>query len=143
MTPVQQAEARLRAFALGYPEAHEDLPWGHYAFKVKGKSFVFMSKDGDVVSVSVKLPTSCESALLFPFAEPTGYGLGRSGWVSAKFAAGEEVPFSLLERWIDESYRAVAPKKLVASLDGAPAPAAKKSATPKAAKSTTTARKSK
>ena len=39
-----------------------------------------------------------------------GYGLGDSGWVSVKFGPG--LPFDMLRDWIDESYRAVAPKKL-------------------------------
>ena len=51
-----------------------------------------------------------------PFAEPTGYGLGKSGWVTARFTKVSDVPMELLEKWIDESYRAIAPKKLVKSL---------------------------
>jgi hypothetical protein len=41
------SEAALRALALAYPESHEDFPWGHRAIKVRGKAFVFMSKDED------------------------------------------------------------------------------------------------
>jgi hypothetical protein len=36
--------------------------------------------------------------------------------VTATFAAGEPVPIDLLKTWIDESYRAQAPKRLVATL---------------------------
>jgi hypothetical protein len=64
----------------------------------------------------VKLPASAEGALQFPFCEPTHYGLGRSGWVTATFGPRDSVPLDVLESWIDESYRAVAPKKLVAQL---------------------------
>jgi hypothetical protein len=53
---------------------------------------------------------------MLPFTEPTAYGLGKSGWVSAKFEKGETLPVELFKAWIDESYRAQAPKKLVASL---------------------------
>jgi hypothetical protein len=53
---------------------------------------------------------------MLPFTEPTGYGLGKSGWVSAKFPPGKKLPVDLLKEWIDESYRAQAPKKLVASI---------------------------
>ena len=55
-------------------------------------------------------------ALLLPFTVPTGYGLGKSGWVTAKLADGEDAPVELFKEWIDESYRAQAPKRLVASL---------------------------
>ena len=120
-------ERALRSAALAYPGATEDFPWGHSAFKVRGKTFLFMSLDGGSLGLSTKLPLSNAMALSFPFAEPTHYGLGKAGWVSASFAPGDEVPVGLLRAWIDESYRAVAPKKLVAALDaeraGAAAPA--------------------
>lgn len=109
-------ELPLRAFALSYPETHEDFPWGHRALKVRGKAFVFLSKDEPGLSLSVKLPASAEGALQFGFCEPTHYGLGRSGWVTATFAPRAAVPVEVLRSWIDESYRAVAPKKLVAGL---------------------------
>jgi len=38
------------------------------------------------------------------------YGLGRAGWVSIRISA--ETPFEMLRDWVDESYRAVAPKAL-------------------------------
>jgi predicted DNA-binding protein (MmcQ/YjbR family) len=114
--PTNRNEAALRDAALAYPEAHEDFPWGHRAIKVRGKAFVFMSKDEPGLSLSVKLPASAEGALQFPFCEPTHYGLGRSGWVTATFGQKDRPPLDVLRSWIDESYRAVAPKKLVAGL---------------------------
>jgi predicted DNA-binding protein (MmcQ/YjbR family) len=104
----------LRTRALGYPATREDFPWGHSAFKVKDKAFVFLYADAEGCSLSVKLPESNALALQLPFAEPTGYGLGKSGWVSAGFKATDKLPLSLLADWIDESYRAVAPKRLLA-----------------------------
>jgi hypothetical protein len=53
---------------------------------------------------------------MLPFSSPTAYGLGRSGWVTAKFAPDEIPPLEMLKAWIDESYRAQAPKRLVARL---------------------------
>lgn len=108
---VAKLEAILRKHALGYPETAEEFPWGERAFKVKGKTFVFMRADADRVSLSVKLPHSREAALRWPFTEPTHYGLGKSGWVTASFGAGAKAPVELLKSWIDESYRALAPKK--------------------------------
>ncbi len=115
--PAERAEAALRAVALGYPEAYEDHPWGDTVFKVKGKVFVFLgaAESGDF-GISTKLPLSNAVALMLPFAEPTRYGLGKSGWVSARFGPKDEIPLDMLSSWIDESYRAVAPKKLVAAL---------------------------
>jgi predicted DNA-binding protein (MmcQ/YjbR family) len=93
------------------------MPWGHHAIKVKGKTFLFLGADGDTFSLSAKLPSSAGVALKLPFAEPTHYGLGKSGWVTASFPRKSSVPVELLKLWIDESYRAVAPKRLVAELD--------------------------
>ena len=66
--------------------------------------------------MSVKLPRSREFALEYPFTEPTHYGLGRAGWVSSAFSAKDDPPVDVLCAWVDESFRAVAPKKLVAAL---------------------------
>jgi predicted DNA-binding protein (MmcQ/YjbR family) len=110
----------LKKFALTYPEAHEDHPWGETVIKVKKKVFVFLGhpEDGGV-GLSVKLPQSNLLALDLPFATPTGYGLGKAGWVTAQFGPKQKPPIDLLKKWIDESYRAVAPKTLVARLDSA------------------------
>ncbi len=108
-TKARKAEALLRKFALTYPSAWEDHPWGETVVKVKKKVFLFLGRADGGLSLSVKLPESATIALSLPFAEPTGYGLGKSGWVTARFAAGAKPPIEVLERWIDESYRAVAP----------------------------------
>ena len=102
----------LLAYALSLPEAWEDHPWGETVVKVGKKVFVFLGTSGDGVSLSVKLPTSMLLALELPECSPTGYGLGKAGWVSARYAAGDEVPLDRLCAWIRESYVAVAPKKL-------------------------------
>lgn len=44
--------AKLRKTALGYPEAYEEMPWGHHAIKVKGKAFVFLAADQARFSLS-------------------------------------------------------------------------------------------
>jgi predicted DNA-binding protein (MmcQ/YjbR family) len=111
-------ETALRAQALAYPEVHEDFPWGHRALKVRGKVFLFLALDEEGLAFSVKLPTSAEAALMLPFTEPTHYGLGKHGWVTATIPHGTEAPLDLFQGWVEESYRAIAPKKLVAELDG-------------------------
>lgn len=114
---LKRVESAIRKLALAYPDATEDFPWGHSAFKVRGKAFVFLSLEGTDLSLSVKLPKTGRSALALPFASPTDYGLGKSGWVTGRFAAGDEIPMDAIAEWIDESYRTIAPKKLVATLD--------------------------
>ncbi|HEU4579658.1 MAG TPA: MmcQ/YjbR family DNA-binding protein [Polyangiaceae bacterium] len=108
--------AELRAVGLTYPGAHTKSPWpGHLDLAVKDKTFAYLSAPGEPFKISCKLPQSSEDALTLPFASPTPYGLGKSGWVTAELPAGP-VPVELFKAWIDESYRAQAPKRLAASL---------------------------
>ncbi|HJZ93653.1 MAG TPA: MmcQ/YjbR family DNA-binding protein [Gemmataceae bacterium] len=117
--PQARAEMALRDYAMTYPQATEDFPWDHRAIKVKGKMFLILSGPEGILNVTVKLPESGPHALGLPFTEPTGYGLGKSGWVTASFWAKDTVPLEMIREWIDESYRAVAPRRLVAALEGA------------------------
>lgn len=107
----------LREFALTFPGAFEDFPWGDGPVaKVGKKIFVFFGSAEDP-RISVKLPDSAEEARSVVGAKPTGYGLGRSGWVDLPVAGPAAPSRELVEDWIEESYRAVAPKKLIAELD--------------------------
>jgi predicted DNA-binding protein (MmcQ/YjbR family) len=108
---------RLLAQALTYPEAWEDNPWGESPVaKVGKKIFVFVGSP-EQPGISVKLPQSSGPVLTLPCATPTGYGLGRAGWVTIDLAGPDAPPVAVLREWIDESYRAVAPKTLVRRLD--------------------------
>jgi predicted DNA-binding protein (MmcQ/YjbR family) len=112
--------AKIVEFALAMPGAYEEFPWGERVAKVNKKVFAFLGKEQqnhDELSFSVKLPHSNAEALELAFAEPTGYGLGKSGWVTFRIPRGTPVELELLLRWVEESYRAVAPKKLIAKLD--------------------------
>jgi predicted DNA-binding protein (MmcQ/YjbR family) len=102
----------LLAFALAFPEAREDHPWGETVVKVRTKIFVFLGAG----RITVKLDESHEHALSIDGAAPTGYGLGRAGWVTVPT---DGVPLDVLRDWVEESYRIVAPKRLVAGLDAA------------------------
>jgi predicted DNA-binding protein (MmcQ/YjbR family) len=131
----------LRAFGLEYPGAHTKSPWpGHLDLAVNDKTFAYLSLEGEPVRISCKLPQSSDEALSLPFTAPTEYGLGKSGWVSATFADDQAVPVDLLKQWIDESYRAQAPKRLSRGLaafspaGAAEGPAVLNAPRPKAAK---------
>ena len=116
---IDAALKELRAFGLKFPGAHTKSPWpGHLDLAVKDKTFAYLSLEGQPLGISCKLPRSAEAALMLPFARPTGYGLGKSGWVSAEIPLGDAPPVALFKEWLEESYRAQAPKKLVAELDG-------------------------
>ncbi|HLA65807.1 MAG TPA: MmcQ/YjbR family DNA-binding protein [Candidatus Saccharimonadales bacterium] len=108
----------LRAFAFSLPEAYEDHPWGESVAKVGKKVFVFFGsthEPDEPLGFSVKLPLSSDEALAMPFTRPTGYGLDRGSWVTVR--PPDDTPTELLLGWIEESYRTVAPRALVAQLD--------------------------
>ena len=111
--------AELRAWGLcTFPGAHSKSPWpGHDDLAVNDKTFAYLAAEGAPFSLSVKLPYRSEMVLDLPYAQPTGYGLGKSCWVTLT-PSGEAMPaVDQLKDWIEESYRAQAPKRLIKELD--------------------------
>ena len=104
---------RLEAIVGRLPEAErvDIAEWGdHPTFRVRGKNFVF--SDQGATSLSLKLPKEEAAAVVAtdPSVEPSGYGLGRHGWVSLSVDGGAD--WGQLEEWVRTSYTLVAPKKL-------------------------------
>ena len=120
MATPAQLRKRLLGYALGLPEAYIDHPWGEDVVKVRKKVVGFFgTAGGDDPGFGVKLPASQPLALAQPGVTPMGYGLGKAGWVSVQLRE-VELPYEQLCSWIDESYRALAPKKLLAALPPKP-----------------------
>jgi len=115
---------RLEAIVGRLPEAvRVDVEaWGgEPTFRVRGKNFVFM--DVDVSELTVKLPPAEAEAVVATDrdAQPSGYGLGRSGWVSIRVGRSSKARWQQIEEWVRTSYTLVAPKslaKLVLAEDG-------------------------
>ena len=113
-TTLKQLTDKMLAYGQRFPEVTVGHPWGETTLQVRGKNFLFLRHEGDELSFSVKLPRSAVAALALPFVQPAAYGLGRHGWVTCRLssvAAGME---DQCLAWLDESYAAVAPKKLAA-----------------------------
>jgi predicted DNA-binding protein (MmcQ/YjbR family) len=109
---------QLRAWGLTLPGAHRKSPWpDHDDLAVKDKTFAYLPGKGKPFGLSCKLPYTGYEALQLPYAEPTGYGLGKSGWVSFNPPEDRLPGIGQLKAWIEESYRAQAPRKLVKELD--------------------------
>ncbi|MFI5755160.1 MmcQ/YjbR family DNA-binding protein [Streptomyces sp. NPDC051569] len=112
----------VREFALSLPGAAEEFPWGEPVVKVNKKIFVFlgMGHGTDPLGVGFKLTDEAAHAhaLSLPGAEPVGYGLGKAGWVRVPLEEKGAQPARLLCDWVEESYRVIATKKLIAELDG-------------------------
>jgi predicted DNA-binding protein (MmcQ/YjbR family) len=116
-----KAREKVREFALGLPGAVEEFPWGESVIKVNKKVFVFLGVDDGSyppgITVKLKEDQVHEHAMSAPGAEPAGYGLGKAGWVSVPLGESGAPKAELLCDWVEESYRTIAPKKLIAELD--------------------------
>jgi hypothetical protein len=122
----------LRAFALRLPAAEEDAPWGETVIKVRrkpgvppwrkdgtgvhGPMFLWLGRrDARAAAVCVKLTGSYDEAVHVGCAVPTTIsGLGQWGWLTVPLAG---IDMALARDWVEESYRNVAPTRLVAELD--------------------------
>lgn len=116
----------LRAFAASYPEANEGIACEGTAlekstFKARNKSFLFLGRK----DLMVKLGDSLPEASALAAKEPGRYKVGAPGWVTVTFGEEDALPLDLLERWIDESYRLLAPKGLLAILADRKTPSGK------------------
>jgi predicted DNA-binding protein (MmcQ/YjbR family) len=112
---------RLEAIVARLPEAErvDIAEWGdHPTFRVSGKNFVFC--DQAAYNLSLKLPKEEAAAVVAtdPAVAPSGYGLGRHGWVA--FSVDEDAGddrWRLIEEWVRTSYTLVAPKRLAKLVD--------------------------
>jgi predicted DNA-binding protein (MmcQ/YjbR family) len=118
MTSDVDVAARVREICLTLPEVEERPFGGHTApsFRVRDKFFVMTSEDG--TSMTFKAGPGVQEALV-----ASGPGrffvpkyVGHKGWVGARLDTGQD--WDELAELIEESYRLIAPKRLVALLDG-------------------------
>lgn len=58
MSAANKNQMALRDFALDYPGAHEDFPWGERVVKVKGKVFLFLGGKDEDLSAAARKATS-------------------------------------------------------------------------------------
>jgi predicted DNA-binding protein (MmcQ/YjbR family) len=107
---------RIETIIATLPEAQRvDIEkWGgRPSFRVRGKNFVFCDLEG--TSLSLKLSTEEAHAVVAtdPSVRPTGYGLGRHGWIDFTLAPdADPVRWEIVEEWILTSYCLVAPRAL-------------------------------
>ena len=107
---------RLERIVAQLPEAErvDIAEWGdHPSFRVRGKNFVF--SDAEARHLSVKLTREEAAAVVAtdPATAPTGYGLGRHGWIDVAVpASADRERWREIREWIRTSYTLVAPKRL-------------------------------
>ncbi len=107
---------RIEKLALSLPEAQRvDIEaWGgEPTYRVRGKNFVFTDAAGRGVTVKLSKEEAEAVVATVEDAHPTGYGLGRHGWVSVDLPKRlSAARWQEVEEWILTSYSLVAPKTL-------------------------------
>ncbi|HZF53205.1 MAG TPA: MmcQ/YjbR family DNA-binding protein [Polyangiaceae bacterium] len=134
---------RLLQIVLRLPGAYEDRPWGSVHCKVAGKIFVGWGRHDDgEMEIGFRVSPELQSMLVAsdPRFKIAKY-VGKYGGVDMRI--GPKPNWDEVEQFIVESYRIIAPRKLVKELDAqrgegsagqAKEPAARQAAKRKAAK---------
>jgi predicted DNA-binding protein (MmcQ/YjbR family) len=113
----ENAAARLREICLSLPEVVEKPFGGHTApsFRVGDKLFAMTSEDGR--SLTFKAGVGVQEALVA--SDPERFFVpayvGRNGWVGARLDVDQD--WSEIAGLVEDSYRLIAPKRLVRLLD--------------------------
>jgi len=112
------APERLRRAALALPGVEEGTSCKNAAFKAGGKAFLYLGEGAADYKLMLKLADSAAEAADLAEAQPEHYAINAHGWLTVRFGAAKGPAARLLDRWLLESYRALAPKVLREELDG-------------------------
>lgn len=114
--PCKPAEV-IRKLALTYPETVEGSSCNKLSFKAGKKAFLYLGLTEEGYNVMLKLVDSYEEAEALAEKQPDHYRPGSNGWIQMEFSCGQSAPAGVMKRWIEESFRSLAPRKIVALLD--------------------------
>jgi hypothetical protein len=112
---------RLRRLCLALPEAHEVEAWGEPTFRVRNRMFAMYAgaanhHGGGRAGVWCKAAPGNQSIMVA--ADPDRFFVppyvGPSGWVGVRLGRGTD--WTELAELLADSYRLVAPRRLVARL---------------------------
>ena len=112
---------RLTKICLSLPEATRKLKGDHAGFRVKKKTFAYFLNnhhDDGIVAVSFKMTRGDNAKLTAP--DPGRFYLpayiGPQGWLGLRLDVGK-VDWDEVADFVTDSYRLVAPKRLVTLID--------------------------
>jgi predicted DNA-binding protein (MmcQ/YjbR family) len=108
--------ARLRKLASKWPETQELETWGHPTFRVGEKIFASYGESEEGPRIGVKATKPDQAVLIEdPRIEVAKY-VGRHGWISLH---ADRLQWGFIAELVEQSYRLIAPKRLVRQLDEA------------------------
>jgi len=106
---------KLRSICLNLPETTERSSWGHPTFRAGTRTFAAFEIIGGRPSIAFRLPLADVARLLKRkpfFATPYGRNMWVSVWTDTV------VDWQFVADLIGKSYRTVALKRMIKSLDG-------------------------
>ena len=107
----------IRTVAMALPGATEGQSCVNRAFKAGGKNFAFLGEKDGECGLRLKLDTSIDEVAGRAESQPDRYQVGTNGWTMLRFPPDDPPMANELEAWIVESFRLLAPAKIVATLD--------------------------
>jgi predicted DNA-binding protein (MmcQ/YjbR family) len=114
---------QLRNICLALPEAVEQETWGHPTFRVREKIFTTfgIADEAGETTTSMKAPAG-EQEVLLATGEPFFYPkyVGSKGWIGVRLDAATD--WQEIAELVEDSYREIAPKRLITQLDTESAP---------------------
>jgi predicted DNA-binding protein (MmcQ/YjbR family) len=125
MAPVEDRRlVRLTKICLALPETAREMLGDHAGFKVRKKTFAYFLNNhhGDgIVAACVKMAPGDNAKLAA--VDPTRFYLpayiGPRGWIGVRLDVGK-VDWAEVTDFVGDSYRLVAPRRLIALMAGAP-----------------------
>lgn len=109
---------KIRAHAMTFPDTVEGSSCVNRAFKAGGKNFAFLGEKDDRCTLRLKLDESIPDLEARAALDPERWQVGKGGWVLLTFPPTDAPKVAELRGWITESFRLLAPKKIVAQLEG-------------------------
>ena len=108
---------RLRPICAKLPGVTEDRDgFGHTTLKVGKTSFLILGQHADVPSLAIKTDRDTQAALIKRGGYYRTPYIGQHGWISVDGTV-RELDFAEIEELATDTWRAVAPKKLVKQFD--------------------------
>ena len=111
---------RLRTICLGFPEATEKLTWeDSHTFRVRNKIFAMTGGDKERERNGIWCKAEPGAQEVLVGAEPERFFVppytGSNGWIGIYF--DDATDWDAVTALVTDSYRLIAPKKLLALLD--------------------------